>query len=172
MRNRNTTANDNRVNGGNSNTNGQSDQNPNITERDRANAQHSTGPRTDEGKAASAKNAVRDGLSIPPHVVLKTEDPAAFERLRIELRNIYQPQSDREALAVDDLAQSRWAILRCVRAELKTSKTPSGNSATPVLHRPPRHRIAPMPVLQNPRGWLRSVHRDKSPRVITKAQPS
>ena len=124
MRNSNNTANDNRVNGGNSmangtNTNGPTNQNPNITERNRANAQHSTGPRTDEGKAASAQNAVRDRLSIPRHVILKTEDPAAFERLRIELRGIYQPQSDREALAVDDLAQSRWAILRCDRAELK-----------------------------------------------------
>ena len=73
MRNRNTTANDNRVNGGNSkangtntygaNTNDTGDQNPNITERNRANSQHSTGPRTDESKAASAQNALRDEKS-------------------------------------------------------------------------------------------------------------
>jgi len=34
-----------------------------ITERNRGNAQHSTGPRTEEGKAASAQNARKHGLT-------------------------------------------------------------------------------------------------------------
>ncbi|HWE39874.1 MAG TPA: hypothetical protein VG406_25210 [Isosphaeraceae bacterium] len=44
-----------------------------------ANAKNSTGPRTDEGKARAAKNALLHGLcSLAP--VLPGEDPAEFER--------------------------------------------------------------------------------------------
>ena len=64
--------------------------------RNRANAQHSTGPRTKEGKAASAQNALREGLSIQRHVILKTEDPAAFEQFRTELRNSSTDRPDIE----------------------------------------------------------------------------
>ena len=83
----------------------------------RANAQHSTGPRTPEGKAASAQNAFKHGLSIQRHAVLRDEDPAEYAQLLSELREIYEPRSRREDLAVEDVAQCRWALQRFDEAE-------------------------------------------------------
>src|SRR6266849_4781573 len=48
-------------------------------DRNRANAQHSTGPKTDAGKQRSSLNALRHGLTGHT-IVLPTEDLAAYER--------------------------------------------------------------------------------------------
>jgi hypothetical protein len=88
-----------------------------FVSQNRANAQHSTGPRTAEGKAASAQNAFKHGLSIQRHAVLRDEDPALYAQLLSELREIYEPRSPREALAVEDIAQCRWALQRFDEAE-------------------------------------------------------
>lgn len=83
----------------------------------RQNAEKSTGPRTPEGKARSALNALNLGLSIQRHVVLPFEDPAQYAALRDSILAIYEPQSAREVLAVDDIAQCRWAFRRFDEAE-------------------------------------------------------
>ena len=88
-----------------------------FVSQNRANALRSTGPRTAEGKAASSQNAFKHGLSIQRHAVLRDEDPALYEELLAELREIYQPLSPREDLAVEDLAQCRWALARFDKAE-------------------------------------------------------
>ncbi len=83
-----------------------------------ANSTGPTGPRTPEGKAKSSLNALKLGLSIQRHVVLPGEDPAAYAQLRDTIHQIYQPQSAREVLVTDDLAQCRWALRRFDEAEL------------------------------------------------------
>jgi hypothetical protein len=83
----------------------------------RANAQHSTGPRTDEGKARSSQNARKHGLSLQRHAVLEHEDPAAYDRLHQELAAIYEPASPREHLALEEIAHCRWALHRFDQAE-------------------------------------------------------
>jgi hypothetical protein len=83
----------------------------------RANAQHSTGPRTAEGKARSAQNARKHGLSLQRHAVLEHEDPAAYDRLHQELSAIYEPASPREHLALEEIAHCRWALHRFDQAE-------------------------------------------------------
>ena len=50
----------------------------------RSNAQKSTGPRTAEGKAVAAQNAVRHGL-LAKEVVVKGEDPGEFEFYREQM---------------------------------------------------------------------------------------
>ena len=45
----------------------------------RANSQHSTGPRTEPGKQHSSLNALRHGLTART-AVLPTEDPEAYQR--------------------------------------------------------------------------------------------
>jgi hypothetical protein len=77
-----------------------------------------TGPRTPEGKARSAQNALKLGLSIQRHVLLPHEDPAEYDELRDSILAIYEPQSARETLAVDDISQCRWAFRRFDEAEL------------------------------------------------------
>ncbi len=88
-----------------------------FVSQNRANALHSTGPRTAEGKVASSQNAFKHGLSIQRHAVLRDEDPDLYAQLLAELRQIYQPLSRRESLAVEDLAQCRWALARFDKAE-------------------------------------------------------
>ncbi|MCZ2156744.1 MAG: hypothetical protein LC114_23045 [Bryobacterales bacterium] len=88
-----------------------------FVSQNRNNAQHSTGPRTPEGKAISSQNAFKHGLSIQRHAVLRGEDPALYMQLLAELREIYEPASRREDLAVEDIAQCRWALARFDEAE-------------------------------------------------------
>ena len=47
----------------------------------RRNAQKSTGPRTEEGKAVAAQNAVKHGL-LARDDVIKTEDQGDYDRMR------------------------------------------------------------------------------------------
>ncbi len=77
-----------------------------------------TGPRTPEGKAVSSQNALKLGLSIQRHVVLPFEDPRQYQSLRDAIHAIYAPLSERERLAVDDIAHCRWAFRRFDEAEL------------------------------------------------------
>ncbi|MCZ2156081.1 MAG: hypothetical protein LC114_19635 [Bryobacterales bacterium] len=88
-----------------------------FVSQNRINAQHSTGPRTPEGKAISSQNALKHGLSIQRHAVLHGENPALYAQLLAELREIYEPISRREDLAVEDIAQCRWALARFDEAE-------------------------------------------------------
>ncbi|HZS55793.1 MAG TPA: hypothetical protein VFA65_15440, partial [Bryobacteraceae bacterium] len=48
----------------------------------RENAQHSTGPASETGKAASSKNAVRHGLAGHAFVLLEWEHAEDFDRLQ------------------------------------------------------------------------------------------
>src|ERR1035437_1761906 len=48
------------------------------TEANRQNAKKSTGPRTAEGKAASARNALKHGLTAEKFAVIPGEDPEAY----------------------------------------------------------------------------------------------
>ena len=99
-----------------SQTRNSDDGNPRA-ERNRANAAHSTGPRTAEGKAASSSNSFKHGLSTTKHVIYCHENPALFAQLHEELIEIYAPQSPRESLAIADIAECRWALRRFDEAE-------------------------------------------------------
>ena len=82
----------------------------------RANAQHSTGPRTDAGKLASSRNSLRHGLCAK-QIVLPGEDPAEYDALRQELHEDYAPVNTAEASIVDQIAQHTWRLQRVRRAE-------------------------------------------------------
>jgi len=90
-----------------------------MSSTNQQNAQHSTGPRTTEGKAIAAQNARKHGLSVQRHILLPGEDPAAYQRLLDELIEMYQPQSAREQTAIEDFAHCRWAIQRADAIELR-----------------------------------------------------
>jgi hypothetical protein len=87
----------------------------------RANAQHSTGPRTDAGKQRSSLNALRHGLAAQT-AVLPTEDLAAYQRHIQQLLDEYQPATPTETQLVHELANTAWRLNRIplLEAELLT----------------------------------------------------
>ena len=97
----------------------------------RNNAQHSTGPKTPEGKQASKYNATRHGLS-GKQVIVYGEDPAAFERLHQELIASYNPANAAESTLVEEIAQNFWRLQRARRIEAETFNIHSGG-ADPVI---------------------------------------
>ena len=82
----------------------------------RANAQLSTGPRSDAGKAVSSRNGLRHGLTSK-QIVIPGEDPEAYDALRLELHDDYAPANAAEATLVDHIAEQTWRLQRVRRAE-------------------------------------------------------
>ena len=77
----------------------------------RANAQHSTGPRTEAGKARSALNSIKHGLTAAT-VVLPSEDPAQYEAHRRQFLYEYQPATPTETQLVQELVDTAWRLNR------------------------------------------------------------
>lgn len=121
---------------------------PARIEANRRNAQQSTGPRTPEGKARSAANALRHGLaSISPHSFLAAEDRAAFERMLAGYLRTYQPQHTDEVDLLTDAVFCKWRQQRLWTVEAQTieiaiaehqhdlqKKLPKANIAAHVAH--------------------------------------
>ncbi|HLI62240.1 MAG TPA: hypothetical protein VKV05_02490 [Terriglobales bacterium] len=86
-----------------------------VTEKrlaaNRAAAQHSTGPRTPEGKQRSAFNSFRHGLYSTQSATLRQalaragHDPDEYDRLLSELIEAWQPEDAQQRLFVEDLAR-------------------------------------------------------------------
>ncbi|HTP34883.1 MAG TPA: hypothetical protein VMJ75_22055 [Candidatus Acidoferrales bacterium] len=81
-----------------------------------ANAQHSTGPRSVEGKAASSKNALKLGLYAHAPI-LPGEDPEEFAALARSFRGQFRPQTFIEKACLDDLIRCEWLKRRYYRIE-------------------------------------------------------
>jgi len=81
-----------------------------------ANALHSTGPKTQEGKAVVRLNALRHGL-LARDVVLPGEDADAFEDLWNQVRANFWPVGPIEELLVDRIVNAMWRLQRLARAE-------------------------------------------------------
>jgi len=77
----------------------------------RANAQHSTGPRSPEGKARSSRNALCHGLSSRS-ALLSSEDRAAYESHCRQFFDEYQPATPTEAQLTQELADTTWRLNR------------------------------------------------------------
>ena len=81
-----------------------------------ANAQHSTGPRTPEGKGTSSRNALKFGLYSQANL-LPGEDPADLDQLTHDLEQQYRPQTPDETLLLHDLVRGMWLERRYSRIE-------------------------------------------------------
>src|SRR5690349_11786568 len=68
----------------------------------RANAQHSTGPRSSQGKAASSMNNFRHGF-CGRLTVLETESQPEFDAFLNALREEHQPSTPTEHILVDQM---------------------------------------------------------------------
>src|SRR5262249_54359065 len=82
----------------------------------RANARHSTGPKTPEGKAVVRLNACRHGL-LAHDLILPEENVDAFEDLRNRVWADLSPQGPIEEMLVDRVVNAMWRLRRLERAE-------------------------------------------------------
>ncbi len=85
-------------------------------EANRLNAQHSTGPRSEEGKRASSQNALKSGLDAETQFVLG-ETRQDFARLQTEWYDHHVPVNPEERLQVDAIIRSEWFLRRYFRIE-------------------------------------------------------
>jgi|SRR5215469_1414456 len=78
---------------------------PRKIEANRRNAQHSTGPKTDEGKARSSQNSMTHGIFVTKFLNGATpETVAEIEELAAGLRDYYKPQSIVEEILLQKIA--------------------------------------------------------------------
>jgi len=83
----------------------------------RANAQKSTGPSTPAGKAKSAQNALKHGLTGQT-VLLPHEDPALYKSELQDLIEVHQPATDDELRLVQSIHDCGWRIARVQQIEI------------------------------------------------------
>ena len=82
----------------------------------RQNAQHSTGPKTPEGKAAIRFNALTYGLRTRA-TILERENAADYSQLWDELEAEWQPQNRTERCYLETLVTSQWLLARIADSE-------------------------------------------------------
>jgi len=86
----------------------------------RANAKHSTGPKTSEGKENSKINAVKHGLTaryLPALIQAGTAEWEQFEAIRTDLYGFYQPAEALEELLVEKVTIEYLRYRRLVERE-------------------------------------------------------
>ena len=88
----------------------------------RANAQHSTGPRTQEGQKASASNAVSHGLRSSRDTLFAAHpvEQKNYDALQAQLRAELLPTGTTEELAFDAYAFGSFQVLRAQSIEVQT----------------------------------------------------
>jgi hypothetical protein len=82
----------------------------------RENSKLSTGPRTQEGKAASSQNAKSHGFTAADPV-LAHEDREQFNTLLERLNRDFAPATAHEEFLVSQMAGARWKLERAERIE-------------------------------------------------------
>ena len=85
-------------------------------ESNRRNAQRSTGPKTQSGKARSSQNAVRHGLTAET-VIGPLEDPADYRAFEQAVTSAYDAETTVERELVLRLASLLWRLRRATSVE-------------------------------------------------------
>jgi hypothetical protein len=91
----------------------------------RANSEHSTGPRTESGKQRSSLNALQHGLTAQT-ALLPNEDPEVYQSHLQKYLAHYQPATPIENQLVHEMATNAWRFNRIPAIEAKLlSQDPS-----------------------------------------------
>ena len=77
----------------------------------RHNAQHSTGPRTSNGKAIASGNALTHGL-LAREVIVADEDQSCFRERRDAMHAHLNPQGALEDMLVERIVECAWRLRR------------------------------------------------------------
>ncbi len=86
-------------------------------EASRKNGAKSRGPKTPDGKARSAQNALKHGLRAQKYVVLPDEDAAAFEALEAALMEELAPDGALQTVLARRVVAASWRLERAERIE-------------------------------------------------------
>src|SRR5690242_9109115 len=84
----------------------------------RLNARKSTGPRTLDGKAASAANSLKTGLYARSRIIAG-EDSAELRALASQYFDRWQPATPEESFLVASLIDAEWLLRRYALADAK-----------------------------------------------------
>jgi len=82
----------------------------------RDNAQHSTGPKSEEGKAVSSRNNFRHGFT-GAFCLVPGESQEEFDQLVADLAEEHQPATVTESILVNDMARHYWLHQRALRMQ-------------------------------------------------------
>jgi hypothetical protein len=96
---------------------------PAQSEASRANSLHSTGPRSEQGKAVASRNSLKPrpfSEVVARSMEALGERPADFEQMHQALAAAMEPRDGWEAAWVQDIAILRWRLERLQRAEVGT----------------------------------------------------
>ncbi len=91
----------------------------------RANAELSTGPRSEQGKAASSHNRVVHGLA-GEFRVLPSEFQSEYDELLAAFRQEHRPATPTETALVEGMAQHHWLRKRALRLESSSFNAVTG----------------------------------------------
>ena len=95
-----------------------------ITARNRANARHSTGPRTTAGKAASSRNALTHGLLSTHSLAVGDEDQAAMDDHRVAYCADLQARGAVQVDLAERAAYIVWRLARLARHKAHLVRSP------------------------------------------------
>ena len=90
-----------------------------ISRINQQNASHSTGPRTDEGKARSCRNALKHGLRARK-LALPNEDPEELAARAEAFHAHYNPQNPTEEVLFQEAVQAAITLDRCAQFQAAT----------------------------------------------------
>ena len=82
----------------------------------RANAQQSTGPQTQAGRARSSKNRLSHGF-YSSCLFIPGENPEDFHNLLAALQAEFQPANPDEQILLEKMVQHQWLTLRAYRLQ-------------------------------------------------------
>jgi hypothetical protein len=108
---------------------------PSQLAANRANAQHSTGPTTETGRAASSQNHTIHGLARHNGTfkLLASEDSAGFEALKASLAAEHLPTTETESILVTTMSESHWLSNRAQNLQATCFDETTGQITDPKL---------------------------------------
>lgn len=102
----------------------------------RANAQLSTGPRTDRGKKWSRRNALKHGILSSALLLPEpgTEDEDLYRQMLCRLRCDRAPVGQLEEMMVEKIAVSWWRLHRALRFEAQVIESKARERDRPTIY--------------------------------------
>ena len=85
-------------------------------EANRNNAQNSTGPKTEEGRASVSQNALKHGI-FSKEILLEDESQSEFEALKMEFNHYFRPKGILEKLLCERALAAAWRLSRITKME-------------------------------------------------------